>query len=237
MQKRAVAVVTGDVNASKKMPEKDARRLEQTLKNCFHDVVLGLAHAKADGFTNFRGDAWQFVVGDPVMAARATLFFRCSLLVRSHRDFGDKIHTSASIGFGGVKYLPNETSLAGGGKAYENSGKRLDKLRRRLPGMGVSGLGETDLFLDSLLGVIDALARHWTPLQAQAVLFALQGLSQATIAGMWDPPISQQAVHKRLLSAGWPAVKPALKWTETTVQGCIDKNNPKESGRGDRHAY
>lgn len=226
MPRRTVAVVTGDVNASRRLLEKDARRLEYMLRSCFQDVVATLNDVRAAGFTNFRGDAWQFVVGNPVMAVRATLLFRSLLLVHSDREFGRKIQTSASIGFGAIKFLPTETSSAGGGEAYENSGKRLDKLRRRVPGMGVAGLGETDLFLDSLLGVVDALARHWTALQAQAVSLALQGLAQTKIAGMWNPPITQQAVQKHLSAAGWPAIDPALRWAETIVKGCILKNNP-----------
>ncbi|MBI9092510.1 MAG: hypothetical protein JEZ12_25115 [Desulfobacterium sp.] len=235
MQRRTVAVVTGDVNASTRMLEEDARRLEHVLNTCFQDVVSALADAKAAGFTNFRGDSWQFVIGDPGMAVRATLFFRSSLLVHSNQEFGKRIHTSASIGFGSIKYMPSETSLAGGGKAYEYSGKRLDKLRRRVPGMGVAGLGEIDLFMDSLLGVVDALAHHWTALQAQAVSFALQGLAQVEIAKKWNPPISQQAVHKHLLSAGWPAIEPALRWMETTLKGCIAENNPERLSEGETH--
>jgi hypothetical protein len=236
MQRQIVAVVTGDVNASSKMLEKDARHLEQVLRHCFQDVISVLDHVKAEGFTNFRGDAWQFVVSDPVMAIRTTLYFRSSLLIHSNQEFGKKMHTSASIGFGNITYLPSKTSLAGGGEAYEASGKRLDKLRRRMPGMGVSGLGEIDIFLDNLLGVIDALVRHWTALQAKAVSFALQGIAQAEIAKRWKHPISQQAVHKHLLAAGWPAIEPALRWMETTIEGCIRENNLNELSGKEPHA-
>jgi hypothetical protein len=227
MKKHIAAVVTGDVNASSRMPVKEARRLEQLLKTCFRDLVSDLTDAQADGFTSFRGDSWQFVVMAPALAVRAALFFRSALLFHSDREFGSRIHSAASIGFGRIKYMPSKASSAGGGEAFENSGKRLDKLRRRMPGMGALGLGETDLFLDSLLGVFDALVRHWTALQAQAVNFALQGLTQVEIAKKWNPPISQQAVHKHLLSAGWPAIDPALQWTEIAINGCISKNNPK----------
>jgi hypothetical protein len=221
MQGDTVAVVTGDVNASSKMPEADARLLEHILKKCFQDLISTIDEVKAGGFTNFRGDSWQFVVKKPVLAIRATLFFRSSLLVHSNQEFGKRLHTSASIGFGSIKFLPSATSLAGGGEAYDLSGKRLDKLRRRMPGMGVSGLGETDQFLNSLIGVIDALGHRWTALQAQAISQALQGYSQSEIAKKWHPEISQQAVQKHLLAAGWPAIEPALQWAEATVRGCI----------------
>ena len=236
MQKPVVAVVTGDVNASSKMPESDARRLEQLLWHCFEDLLSAFAGAKVEGFSIFRGDSWQFAVKDPVMASRAALFFRSILLVKSNQEFGKRLHTSAAIGFGSIKFLPSENSLAGGGEAYEVSGKRLDKLRRRMPGMGASGLGETGFFLDSMLGVFDALVRHWTALQAQAVSLALQGFSQAEIAHRWVPPISQQAVHKHLIAAGWPAIDPALQWVETTVRSCIENNNPKRFFPAGNHA-
>ncbi len=225
MRGRTVAVITGDVNASSNLQENDARRLEYTLQNCYQLLLSSLPDAKIEGFTSFRGDSWQFVAGNAVMAVRATLLYRCLLLVQSDREFKKKIHTSAAIGFGPITFLPSEISAAGGGEAYEYSGKRLDKLRRRVPGMGVSGLGETDSFLDSLLGVIDALSRHWTALQAKAVSMALQGLAQTEIARHWNPPITQQGVHKHLSAAGWPAIEPALRWAETTIRDCIKKYN------------
>ena len=236
MQPDFRAVVTGDVNASSKLPAEDARRLEAILQQCFRDLTASLADAEAGGFTTFRGDAWQFFAAQPVLAVRATLFFRSALLVRGDQELGRRIHTAVSIGFGRIKYLPSESSSAGGGQAYELSGKRLDRLRRRVPGMGISGLGPWDPFLDCSLGLIDALAHHWTALQARAVSFALQGLKQSEIAVRWHPPISQQAVHKHLRSAGWPAIDPALQWMETTLKGCIYQNNLPGPSSGVDHA-
>ncbi len=228
VQIEKIAVITGDVNASSRMPEKDARQLELLLKKCYQDTLSSLNKAALEGFTNFRGDSWQFIVGNPIMAIRSALLFRSFLLVYSDQKLEKKLQTSVAIGFGNINFLPNDISLAGGGEAYEVSGKRLDKLRRRMPGMGVSGLGKNDEYLDSLLGVIDALVRGWTALQAQAVSYALQEFSQIEISKKWSPPISQQAINKHLKSAGWPAIEPALRWAETTIEGCIFKNNLQE---------
>lgn len=223
-----IAVLTGDVNASSKMVEKDARHLESLLRKCYQDAQSSLNTAELGSFTNFRGDSWQCIVGNPVMAIRSALLFRSFLLVYSDQQLGKKLQTSLAIGFGRISFLPNDTSSAGGGEAYEISGKRLDRLRRRMPGMGVSGLGDNDQYLDSLLGVIDALAHGWTALQALAISYALQEFSQMEIARRWNPPISQQAVNKHLRSAGWPAIEPALRWAETTIEGCISNNNLEE---------
>lgn len=220
-----VAVITGDVNASSKMAENDARQLELLLRKCYQNTLSSYNEAELEGFTNFRGDSWQFIVGNPILAIRSALLFRSFLLVYSDQKLGKKLQTSAAIGFGSINFLPNDISSAGGGEAYEISGKKLDKLRRRMPGMGSSGLGKNDEYLDSLLGIIDALVRGWTALQAQAVSYALQGFSQTEISKKWNPPISQQAINKHLKSAGWPAIEPALRWAETTIEGCIFKNN------------
>lgn len=225
MQVQMVAVITGDINASSKMHENDARQLESLLRKCYQDTLKSLKGAKLAAFTNFRGDSWQFIAKNPEMAPRATLLFRSLLLVQSYEKFGKRLHTAAAIGFGDIDFLPNANSLAGGGKAYEISGKRLDKLRRRIPGMAVSGLGEYDQFIDSIIGLIDALIHQWTALQAKAVSYALQSYSQKKISEVWTPPISQQAVNKHLKSAGWPAIEPALKYTETVIKGCICNNS------------
>ena len=225
MQQPIVAVVTGDVNASSRMTPRQARKLEEILQDCFKDMSLCFPETDAQGFTNFRGDSWQFVAGNPVLSFRSTLFFRSSLLFCTQDSFGRKLHTSAAIGFGTVDFLPDDTSRSGGGEAYRMSGKRLDKLRRRIPGMGVSGLSHWNDCFDCLLGVIDALAHSWTAAQARAVSLALQNLVQDEIGKKWTPPITQQAVNRHLQASGWPAIQPALEWMETTLEGCILRNN------------
>ena len=219
------AVVTGDVNASSRMHAAEARQLESILAICFEETADALPGADLGGYTGFRGDAWQFAVGRPDQAVRAALFFRSRLLVASDREFGRRLHSAVAVGFGGIDYLPGAGSSAGGGEAYRVSGHRLDRLRRRIPGMGVAGLEDLEANFDVLLGVIDALARSWTAHRAEAVSLAIRGLSQGEIANRWQPKVSQQAIHKHLSTAGWPAIEPALEWMETTLYGCIGENN------------
>jgi hypothetical protein len=220
------AVVTGDVNASSGLDVGQARGLPAVLLQCFAETAAALPQAGLCGFTSYRGDAWQFVVGRAELALRATLSYRSRLLVHSDRALDRRLHSAAAIGFGRVDYLPDDRTTSGGGEAYELSGRRLDRLRRRVPGMGAAGAGDLDPCLDSLLGVIDALARQWTVPRAHAVAMAIQGLSQHEIARTWQPPVSQQAIHKHLSAAGLPALEPAMEWAETTLKGCFTGNNP-----------
>jgi hypothetical protein len=220
------AVVTGDVNASSRMAADQARRLQAVLRRCFVETAYALPQADLRGFSVYRGDAWQFVVSRAEHAVRAVLFFRSHLLVLSDREFKRRLHSAAAIGFGEVDYLPDQAATSGGGEAYERSGRRLDRLRKRIPGLGAAGAGDLDPYLDHLLGVIDALARQWTASRAKAVSMALQGQSQGEIASLWEPPVSQQAIQKHLAAAGWPALEPTLAWIETTLKGCFSKYNP-----------
>ena len=229
MSSRQVAVITGDINASSGMPTNHAAKLETVLWTSFKELKKALPEAKAEHFTCFRGDSWQFVVNNQSAAISAGLFYRASLLVQSDQEFGKSYHASFAVGFGEAEYLPDQDSSAGGGEAYVRSGHRLDKLKRRVPGMGVLGLGEKDKGVDAATGLIDALVRKWTALQARAVCLAMQGYSQEQIAERWSPkPVSQQAVQKHLSAAGWPAIEPALEWITTTINGCFCKNNHRE---------
>lgn len=220
------AVLTGDINASSRMDKREVKSLEKMLRASFREVVANLPDIEADHLTCFRGDSWQFVVGNATAAARAAVYFRASLIIQSYDAIGIRLNSSAAIGFGSIDFFPDGESSAGGGEAYKLSGKCLDKIRKRLPGMSVSGLGPPDSGITAMLGVIDALIRHWTPSQARAVCLSLQSLTQLEIASKWEPkPITQQAVHKHLQSAGWPAIEPALNWIATTIKGCNAKNN------------
>jgi len=211
------------------MGEEEARRLERTLWESFSDLAENFPDAKANHFSCFRGDSWQFVVYNAAAAPSAAVYFRASLLTRSHSEFGRRRNSSVAIGFGSLDFVPGGGYTAGGGEAYMLSGRTLDKIRTRMPGMSASGLGSHDLAIRALLGLVDAIIRGWTPLQAKAVGLALRGLTQEEIATQWEPrAVSQQAIHKHLQSAGWPALEPALQWLYTTTEGCYAGNNHRE---------
>ncbi|MBM9614503.1 hypothetical protein JWJ90_09390 [Desulfobulbus rhabdoformis] len=224
------AVITGDVNGSSKLNAQTARSLVGVLQQCYEITAKRLPQAQLAGFTPFRGDAFQFLVGQPTLAPRSALLFRALLIFHGAQEIHQKLQAGVAIGFGSVDFAPDDLSAAGGGQAYTRSGKRLDKLRRRIPGMGVSGLGKADAYLDSLLGLTDTLIHKWTALQARAVSYALLGYSQGEIGKVWAPPISQQAVNKHLRAAGWPGIEPALHWAETFIESHIQVQSNSTKG-------
>ncbi len=221
-----IAVITGDINGSSFLDKRATRHLIPILNVCFDDVCEKLPYAKAGGFTTFLGDSWQFYVSNPVLAIRAIFLFRVSLLIHGDDTLGKKLHSSAAIGFGRINSHTDHAPNADTGTAYELSGKKLSKLRRRVPGMVAAGLGDTDHYLDSMLGLFDALIRRLTFSQAQALSLALSSdFSQEEIARRLKPRISQQAVNKHLRVAGWPAIKPALNLIETTVKFSVHEHD------------
>lgn len=133
-----VAVITGDINASSGLKGGEGELLESVLKSSFDILKREYKNAQVSGFTPFRGDSWQFVVKKAPLAIHAAVFYKAVFLMQTEEQFGKRMHTSAAIGFGNVEYLPNKRTKAGGGKAYYHSGRRMDKLRRRMPGMGVA---------------------------------------------------------------------------------------------------
>ena len=105
------AVLTGDVNASSRMGKQQVRRLEKALRGSFQDLRDNLPDVKAGYFTCFRGDSWQFVVGDAAAAASAAVYFRASLLVRSNDEFGRRMNSAVAIGLGSLD--PGITAMLG----------------------------------------------------------------------------------------------------------------------------
>lgn len=222
------AVVTGDVNASRKLNRFQLPKLEEVLQQCYEKMASAFSPAKVRGFSVFRGDSWQFAAMNPEQVLRCVLYFKAILIHESALMLDRKIHTSAAIGFGSIDFLPDDQNSSGGGDAYVLSGERVDEIRRRIPGMGVAGLENLNANVDVTIGLIDVLTRRWTASQALAVSMALCGLNQHEIAERWYPrKITQQAVQKHLQGAGYPAIEPAVTWFETTMRGCKNKYNHK----------
>ena len=170
----------------------------------------------------FRGDGWQLLVTSPVSALRVALHVRASLRVEMDSRRAD---TRVAIGIGSIDFLPGEEVSKGDGEAYRLSGAALDELPRqaRLTVRGGSSAREHEL-LDALLASVDALSRRWTASQSQAILGALGGKTQETIAASWKPEeITQQAVAQHLDRASWFSVERALRAFEATVKDADNK--------------
>lgn len=205
------AVLTGDIVKSTDLSTKELRAVQMEMRKCtreMDDLGSGLVRGTIDFY---RGDGWQLLLTMPPLALRATLFLRAWLIASKEVD------TRVSIGVGAVHGVIDSRISQSTGEAFQRSGEALEDRRRRdrltisLP----ESAGEDRKWLCVMLRLCDALVRHWTPRQAQAVLGALKGLTQKEIAMQWKRRVSQQSVAKALSAADWYALESALERFET----------------------
>lgn len=147
-----------------------------------------------DKFCRFRGDGWQVFLADATKTLRTVLLIRADLRTRN-------ITTRISIGIGDVDHLGDMTDATG--TAFSLSGRGLDAMPKRARLAGAPS---------AVFTLADWIAERWSAEQAQAMTFALSGVTQKEMAARLG--VSHQAVHARLRGAGWAAIAPALAGIE-----------------------
>lgn len=211
---RTYAILTGDVVGSSRLTGPSRRALHRVLKQIGTAVRRTFRDACPLPLDIYRGDGWQLLVVSPATALRIALYVRARLRVLMDEPGAD---TRVSIGIGKIAFIPGEEVSQGDGPAYRLSGQGLDDMPRQAR-LGVRSDDDAPrALLDALLVTTDALTRRWTASQARAVLGAITGKTQETIAAKWKPdPITQQAVAQHLDRAQWFAVERALSAFEGT---------------------
>lgn len=211
---RIHAVITGDIIGFKKLPLDIRKNMHHTLRVANRELRSAFPGLLPYDISVFRGDGWQMLLADPVMALRAALLTRGLIRssVSSHR-----MDTRLAIGIGGIDYVPENHVTAGDGEAYRCSGKLLSEMdgtRQGTMRYAYPGVPEASA-LDAIVRLTGALADRWSDRMASAMVGVLQGKNQDRIAGEWSPPVTRQAVGKHLERAAWPAIRQALEIFET----------------------
>jgi hypothetical protein len=195
-----VAVLTGDIIRSSDLSPENRETLQVALDEAFAGVTHFIPSFKAE---QFRGDSFQALLDNqPEEGLRALLFLITSLHLRG---FGVRI----ALGIGAVSY-ESGSILTSDGSAFQASGPALDDLKKKKQLVAIAGPSDSfnqewrvhALTLDYLLG-------RWTIPQAEAVLGALQGLTQDETANRLG--IRQPAVQQRLQAVGWPVMEAILE--------------------------
>ncbi len=209
---RIHAVITGDIIGFKKLPLDIRKSMHHTLGVANRELRSAFPGLLPYDISVFRGDGWQMLLADPVLALRAALMIRGLIRssVSSHR-----MDTRLAIGIGRIDYVPENHVTAGDGEAYRCSGKLLSEMdgtRRGTMRYASTGAQEAEVSaLDALVRLTGALADRWSDRMAQAMVGVLQGKSQDRIASDWVPPVTRQAVGKHLERAAWPSIRHALE--------------------------
>ncbi len=202
------AVLTGDLVKSSRLTGDEMLRARA--------AILGAAKAAGGWRTGliparsefFRDDSWQVLLAEPGEALRVALFLRARLLATGLTD------TRIAVGIGPVSQIePRRVSLSRG-EAFVLSGEALDGLKRpnRMAFAVAGDLAGSD-WAGVVIGLCDAIAETWKPVQASVMALALGpgDLRQEDIAVRLGHGLSAQAVGKSLRGAGWPAVAPAIR--------------------------
>jgi hypothetical protein len=209
------AVITGDIVASTKLPESMRLKLHNAMVNGGKELRRIFPLAVPWNLEIFRGDSWQLVVTDPSLSLRIALYYRAFL--RAHLE-KFKVESRLAIAVGTIDFMPSNRISAGDGQAFQKSGRLLEKIpKHSRMTFAIAGREKKDinLVLEIVVLLLDTLAKRWTPRQAQAIAYVMQGWTQEKIANNFLPnPISQQAVAQHLDRAEWFAIEKGLIFFE-----------------------
>ncbi len=196
-RKRNAAVFTGDVIGSSEMKPAEKRKMLKAL-----NTVLGAKNTMLPDLKTeiFQGDSFQgMTINGMAQALRFVLIIIASLKKQN-------IAVRISIGIGEMDFAAKNV-VTSNGTAFQYSGRGLEEIKRKAGtfiGLFTKN-AEMNLEFEVHCTALDYLIARCTPLQAEALVLALDEMTQVQIAGTLK--LSQPAVQQRLQAAGWPVIK------------------------------
>ncbi|MBL9056171.1 MAG: hypothetical protein JNJ84_07840 [Rhodobacteraceae bacterium] len=205
------AVLTGDLVKSQRYASDTVDRALDaiaSIANSHFDTTFDLAPK----FTRFRGDGWQFVIGNVPRALSLAIQIQATLKGASGLP-----STRISIGVGKVDSMGSASLADASGEAFVVSGRALDWLERKGRTLAIDGKGITYLH-QIAVEFLQLRIKLWTPQQAEATALFLgsgepTGREIATRLG-----ISEQAVSYRLAGADARRISELLHEWESEFQ-------------------
>ena len=222
IQTHGVAVLTGDIVASRKLLNETRQKLPEALQSVAEQMTGSFPDYLPYSLDFFRGDSWQWLVVPPGKSLCMAIFMR-SLLLNAVRK--EVLDTRIAIAIGDIKSIPGDDLARGDGEAFRISGELLDRFGRgdRLRVSFAAPFEKMDgEALDMVARLIDFQMCQWTKKQAHAIAGAILGYTQQESARHWFiPSISQQAVAQHLERAGWSTIEAAIDFFERTVRSYL----------------
>jgi len=219
-ERRVYAVLTGDLVRSRDIKdaygEECIRRLKETLAKIGEDYIAP--------FSIFRGDSFQGVSQTPEEALEDAVLLRLKLIAGFDRDNSAlKMDARIAVGIGTVRHLPEDGSAGeGDGEAFRLSGLELDAMKKTGRGIIVKTPWESvNTTLSIFCDVLDMMIDGYTKRQAEAVMLALEGLTQKEIGDRVGT--SQSAVSYRLKGTGYDIILKIIEWYRAQVRERLDQ--------------
>ncbi len=206
-----IAILSGDIIASSSLTTAQRKELEDLLWK-----ELERISGSKDDFSIQRGDAFQMKITQPGRALKAAIELRC--LLKSQLQQSGKAISDARISLGiGTEELKGRNVSSSDGEAYRLSGQGLDQLKEANTNLSIhTGEVIVDRSWEVISYLIDEHITEWSPMQAEAILLRLQGLTYEEMANKLG--INTSAAFKRIESAHWKAVKKALDYFELAMK-------------------
>ena len=216
--KKTYAVITGDLVGSSKLTIDGQLNISSVIQSAAAKISTHYQSSIHGDIDIFRGDSWQMVITEPAFSLRIGLLLRSLLL--SAPGF-KQLDTRFSIGFGSIKYLPENNISTGNGEAFLLSGTGLEHCKKPIRmclNFPQGFRSSTTRALNIIIRLIDLHVQHWTNKQADSVSGALIGLTQREIANNWvKEPVTQQAISQHLEGAGWIQINDSLEYFESIL--------------------
>jgi hypothetical protein len=156
-------------------------------------------------FELFRGDSFQALLAQPKDALRLALLWRAAMKATTSENHQWDVRIA--VGIGPVTHHA-KTLAASGGPAFQHSGILLDSLKHNDAQRIAFHIPDEDWneALNTECILAEQIISRWTPAAAETVLqLLLYDETQQSLAARLG--ISQSSVHKRLQTAGWPAIR------------------------------
>ncbi|MFD2190084.1 hypothetical protein [Pistricoccus aurantiacus] len=208
--KQPIAVLTGDIIASKRI--KNQHALFERLDTCLGDLA-----ARFDGRgERYRGDGFQLVLNDHAHALHAAVMLRAWLIM--HSDDTQRWDARVAVAIGLDEWDRNVTPIRSSGPVFIESGRALDSLSQDQAHLRVVPTEQDrDSGLALLTRFVDELIDGWSIYSAEVVYWQLvAGESQQALGKRLG--IRQPSVHKRLRAARWPLLSEYLNYVHEDMK-------------------
>ena len=196
-----IAVITGDIINSRKMPDKMywLERLKEILRQ--KPKISADEQSRAE---IFRGDSFQWEWQKPEEVLKAALQIRAGLkaLPLFHKN---KMDVRLAIGIGAAGYTSSSVTESDG-EAYHFSGHRLDETKKSGEKLAIKTIWQDfDEEMTVSFQLASAIMDDWTAASAETAWHLLtEEMVQSKLARKLN--ISQPAVNKRLSKSHLDAI-------------------------------
>ena len=208
------AVITGDLIDSTKYTSQELNTILDVLNQEFE--IIRLDNINTD-FKIFRGDSFQGIVLDPIVALDQVLAIKTAVnkINIQNKKISGLPDFRIAIGIGTVN-LKRESILESNGEAFQFSGRALDTMKGDYPRLLLKTANDdlNDEF-NVHFSFLDSVTSKWSRESAEVVYYLHKGRKEREIAEKFG--IYQSAVNQRKKVANWDSIALLLKRYKTAI--------------------